>query len=253
MKLHVNVRSCPASRRLMCERVEDGWTVEEAADAAGFSQALRVSVAGPVAWRRRRARGSVVGAEASREPHAEDGPGRHRTVASVADDLDEDRRGARHGGLDGGCGSARLGLHRLSRLEPLEAPNRYCRRARGRAYPRRRQEARTFRSSWPPCDRTCCEVRNRGASLGVYPRRGGRLHLASCMSRSSPTNALPTTVVFYDRALACFATSRRDRRAYHERQRAELPFESHTPRSAPNVRSVSCSLSPYRPRTNGKA
>jgi transposase len=36
MKLHGNAKLCPASRDLMCRRVrEDGWTVEDAADAAG--------------------------------------------------------------------------------------------------------------------------------------------------------------------------------------------------------------------------
>lgn len=49
MKLHGNARSCPASRRLMCERVDDGWTVEEAADAAGLSE--RSAYRWPARWR----------------------------------------------------------------------------------------------------------------------------------------------------------------------------------------------------------
>jgi transposase len=38
MKLHRNHRTCPSSRRLICERVlGEGWTLQEAAEAAGCS------------------------------------------------------------------------------------------------------------------------------------------------------------------------------------------------------------------------
>ena len=35
MKLHANARTCPNSRRLMVERVAAGWSLAEAAEAAG--------------------------------------------------------------------------------------------------------------------------------------------------------------------------------------------------------------------------
>ena len=39
MKLHANHRTCPSSRRLICARVlEQGWTLVEAAAAAGCSE-----------------------------------------------------------------------------------------------------------------------------------------------------------------------------------------------------------------------
>jgi hypothetical protein len=39
MKLHANHRTCPSSRRLMCERVlVQGWTLARAAEAAGCSE-----------------------------------------------------------------------------------------------------------------------------------------------------------------------------------------------------------------------
>ena len=39
MTLHQNARTCPASRRLLCRRVEDeGWTLRAAAAAAGLSE-----------------------------------------------------------------------------------------------------------------------------------------------------------------------------------------------------------------------
>jgi hypothetical protein len=38
MRLHANHRSCPSSRQLICRPViEEGWTVERAALAAGCS------------------------------------------------------------------------------------------------------------------------------------------------------------------------------------------------------------------------
>src|SRR3954452_11758449 len=37
MKLHANARTCPNSRRLLVARVEAGWSVLEAAEAAGIT------------------------------------------------------------------------------------------------------------------------------------------------------------------------------------------------------------------------
>ncbi len=37
MRLHQNARTCPASRRLMCERIDAGWALAAAAEAAGVS------------------------------------------------------------------------------------------------------------------------------------------------------------------------------------------------------------------------
>jgi len=37
LRLHQNARTCPASRRLMCERIEAGWSLRSAAEAAGLS------------------------------------------------------------------------------------------------------------------------------------------------------------------------------------------------------------------------
>jgi transposase len=37
MKLHANARTCPKSRQLLVDRVEKGWSVVEAAEAAGIT------------------------------------------------------------------------------------------------------------------------------------------------------------------------------------------------------------------------
>lgn len=38
MRLHHNAKTCPASRRLMCQRIVVGWSVADAALAAGISE-----------------------------------------------------------------------------------------------------------------------------------------------------------------------------------------------------------------------
>ncbi len=38
MRLHQNAKTCPASRRLMCERIDSGWSVGAAAEAAGLTE-----------------------------------------------------------------------------------------------------------------------------------------------------------------------------------------------------------------------
>ena len=47
MRLHANARTCPHSRRLAIRRLEQGWTLSRAAEAAG------VSVRTISKWRRR--------------------------------------------------------------------------------------------------------------------------------------------------------------------------------------------------------
>jgi transposase len=37
MKLHGNARTCPKSRQLLVDRVHRGWSVMEAAEAAGIT------------------------------------------------------------------------------------------------------------------------------------------------------------------------------------------------------------------------
>jgi len=38
VRLHQNAKTCPASRRLLCERVDSGWSVRAAAEAAGLTE-----------------------------------------------------------------------------------------------------------------------------------------------------------------------------------------------------------------------
>src|SRR4051794_41773383 len=69
MKLHANARTCPKSRRLMVDRVGAGWSLAEAAEAAGVSE--RTAAKWMARWRAEGAAGLVDRSSAPRR-----GPGR---------------------------------------------------------------------------------------------------------------------------------------------------------------------------------
>ena len=131
MKLHANARLTPFQRTLMRRRVrEDGWSVTDTADAAGCSERtmyrwLNRFDAGEELTDRSSAPWSVPG-RTSRE-----GRGGDRAAAPVAVHQHPDRRGAGSPTSTVGAVLKRLNLNRLSKLEPLEPPNRYCRRHPG--------------------------------------------------------------------------------------------------------------------------
>jgi transposase InsO family protein len=133
MKLHRNARTCPNSRRLIVERVSvQGWTLTAAAEAAGVSVRTvskwvarhrlegdrglldRSSAPGSIPHRTSEERVAVI--EALRRLRLTAAEISHRlamplsTVSAVL---------------------ARIGLGKLSRLEPLEPPNRYERKQPG--------------------------------------------------------------------------------------------------------------------------
>jgi transposase InsO family protein len=133
MKLHANARTCPNSRRLLITRLEEeGWSLTKAAEAAGVSE--RTARKWLARWRAEGQRGLLDRSSAPRRI-----PGRlpadrvaaieslrrvRMTAAEIADVL----------GLAISTVSRwlkRIGLGRLSRLEPPEPPNRYERRRPG--------------------------------------------------------------------------------------------------------------------------
>ena len=132
MKLHANSRTCPRSRLLLCRRVlVQGWTVQEAADAAGCSARTAFK------WLARYRAGDLELVDRSSRPRrcparlpqqrvqAIEALRRLRmTAAEIAEVL----------GLALSTVSVwlkRIGLGRRSRLEPPEPPNRYERRHPG--------------------------------------------------------------------------------------------------------------------------
>src|SRR6266581_9689221 len=132
MKLHANHRTCPSSRLLICRRVlEQGWTLQEAAEAAGCS------VRTGSKWVHRFRGGDWELLDRSSRPHRSPARlSRQRveaiealrrlwmTAAEIAEVL----------GLPLSTVSLwlkRIGLGRRSRLQPPEPPNRYERRYPG--------------------------------------------------------------------------------------------------------------------------
>jgi transposase len=131
MKLHGNARLTPHGRALMCRRVRHlGWAPRAAAEAAGCSERtcyrwLARSDAGEPLTDRSSAPRSVPGRTAPEvETAIEQLRQLRHTSTRIAAEL----------GLATSTVCAvlhRLGLNRLSRLEPPEPPNRYCRRHPG--------------------------------------------------------------------------------------------------------------------------
>ena len=133
MKLHGNARTCPHSRLLIVRRIEEeGWSLARAAAAAGVSE--RTAAKWLARWRVEGVRGLADRSSA---------PGRipHRTPASRVEAIVALRRvrmtAAEIAELLAMALSTvsailkRVGLGRLSRLAPLEPPNRYERRRAG--------------------------------------------------------------------------------------------------------------------------
>jgi transposase len=127
MKLHANATTCPHSRRLAVERVEErGWTLAAAAEAAG------VSVRTVSKWRRRyRAEGDQGLFDRSSAPSQVPSRTCERRIALIAalrrlrltgDEIAEAL--AMPASTVSGI-LTRIGLGKLSRLEPLEPANRY--------------------------------------------------------------------------------------------------------------------------------
>jgi transposase InsO family protein len=132
MKLHGNARTCPKSRRLLVERLEGEWSLTEAAEAAGVSE--RTAAKWLARWR---AEGEAGLLDRSSAPKVRPTqlPGDRvkaiealrrlrMTAAEIAECL-----GLALSTVSRWLG--RIGLGRLSRLEPPEPPNRYERKRPG--------------------------------------------------------------------------------------------------------------------------
>jgi transposase InsO family protein len=133
MRLHGNARTCPHSRLLLCRRVvEQGWSLVQVAEAAGVSERTVAKWLG-----RYRAEGEAgLGDRSSAPGEVANRTAEERiellaalrrlrmTAAEIAEVL------AMPVSTVSGI-LTRIGLGRLSRLEPLEPPNRYERQRPG--------------------------------------------------------------------------------------------------------------------------
>lgn len=254
MKLHGNARLTPVQRQLLCQRVdEERWSVSDAAGAAGISE-RRAYV-----WLARWRAGDRVLADRSSTPKRI----ANRTPARVEAVIDRLRRlrmtsTAIAAKLEMavstvGAVLARIGLHRLSRLTPLEPPNRYCRRHPGELIHIDIKKLGKFR-------RPGHRVTGR-AALGSTAQKGAGwecCHVAvDDTSRVAYVEILPnetaaTCVAFLERALAWFAargvTVQRIMTDNGSGYRSKLHA-----RVVQRLGIKHVFTRPYRPRTNGKA
>jgi transposase InsO family protein len=132
MKLHANARTCPKSRQLLVDRIESGWSVMQAAEAAGIT--ARTARRWMVRWRAEGAHGLLDRSSAPKRIPHKTPPERvaeivrlrrlRMTAAQIATALQ----------MALSTVSAvlkRVGLGKRSRLDPPEPPNRYERRRPG--------------------------------------------------------------------------------------------------------------------------
>jgi transposase InsO family protein len=132
VKLHGNAKLTPVQRRLLVDRVlEEHWTYAEAADAFGVHE--RTAYRWVARWRD----GDHELADRSSAPHRVPGrtaPRRERLIERLRRTrMTSPKIAAKlRMAVSTVCAVLdRLGLNRLSRLEPPEPPNRYVRRRPG--------------------------------------------------------------------------------------------------------------------------
>ena len=133
MKIHANARTCPKSRRLLVRRVlEEDWSLMEAAEAAGISD--RSASKWLARWRAEGEAGLLDRSSAPRHiPHRTSAERTQaiealRRVRLTAAEIAEALRMALS---TVSAVLKRIGLGKLSRLEPIEPPNRYERKRAG--------------------------------------------------------------------------------------------------------------------------
>lgn len=132
MKLHGNARTCPKSRRLLVERLEGECSLTEAAEAAGVSE--RTASKWLARWR---AEGEAGLQDRSSAPHRVPSRTPETRVEAIAALRRLRMTGPEIAELLGMASSTvsavldRIGLGKLSRLEPPEPPNRYERKRAG--------------------------------------------------------------------------------------------------------------------------
>jgi transposase InsO family protein len=251
MNLHGNARLSPWSRQLMCDRIRlDGWTVADAAEAAGVCERTAYR------WLERYDAGEPMLDRSSR-PHSSP----TRTPAKVEVVIERLRRlrktSSDIAALLGMAVSTvcavlnRIGLNRLSRLEPLEPANRYCRRHPGELI---HLDIKVLGRFTKPGKR----VLGQGTGRRSYRAGWEAVHVAvDDTSRLAYVEVLPNqtakvTVAFLERAIAWFADHgvvvkellTDNGSAYVSDAWADY---CHTHEL------VHIKTKPYRPRTNGKA
>ena len=132
MRLHANARTCPKSRRLLVDRVAAGWSVMEAAEAAGITD--RTARRWLARWRAEREAGLLDRSSAPRRIPHKTSADRVAVICELRQLRLTGAEIAERLAMPLSTVSAvllREGLGKRSRLDPPEPPNRYERRAPG--------------------------------------------------------------------------------------------------------------------------
>jgi transposase InsO family protein len=263
MKLHANARTCPNSRRLLVERVLDqGWSVREAAEAAGISERTGRKWIG-----RFRAEGLAGLVDRSSAPRRRPRRTPPERVAAI-EALRRLRLTAAEIALKLGIPLAtvsrwlkRIGLGKRSRLDPPEPPNRYERQRPGELVHVDIKKLGRFRQ---PGHRVTGRGGHHRATQNTAKGRGrgvvGWDFIHVCVddaTRIAYVEVLadergPTAAGFLERAVAWFA----DRGVTVERVMSDNGSCYVSRAHANTCRALGLRhlrTRPYRPRTNGKA
>ena len=260
MKLHANAALSLNQRRRLARRiVEEGWSLAEAAKAAEVSE--RTARKWAHRYRGEGERGLIDRSSAPRTVHNRTEERRVEVIASL-----------RRIGLTGpeiaellemaaSTVSAilnRIGLGRLSRLEPPEPPNRYERRRPGELlHIDVKKLGRMTRAGWRPWGSHAARSRTRG----YHSRQGlGWEFVHVCVDDATrlghaevlPNERAATAIAFLRRCLAFY----RARGVRVERVMTDNGSAYVSAVFALACRGLGikhCRTRPYRPRTNGKA
>jgi transposase InsO family protein len=255
VQLHGNAKLVPSNRRLLVARVlEEHWKVADAAAAFGISERTVYR------WLARWRAGDVRLLDRSSAPKRV--PRRTpRTLEALIERLRRLRMTSTRIAAElemavstVGAVLVRLGLNRLSRLEPPEPPNRYERRRPGELVHLDIKKLGRF-------DRPGHRVTGRavpGAHTGAGRQGWDVIHVAvDDYSRVAYVEVLDderatTCIGFLERARAWFA----DRAVHIDRVISDngSGYRSHAFAAACTQRQIRhLRTRPYRPRTNGKA
>jgi transposase InsO family protein len=262
MKIHANARTCPKSRRLLVSRVEEeGWSLTEAAEAAGISERTAAK------WLARfRAEGELGLYDRSSAPKARptqlpasrvkaiEALRRLRMTASeIAEKLSMALSTVSRW-------LKRIGLGKLSRLDPPEPPNRYERKRAGELI---HVDIKKFGRFERPGHRVTGHRRGRLSQTTEAGRGRGVVGWEFChvavddATRLAYVEILPderaeTAIGFLRRALGWFTSMGiRVERVMSDNGSC---YRSHAHAAACRELGLRHIFTkPYRPRTNGKA
>ena len=251
MKIHGNARLTPHGRMLMCQRVRyEAWTIADAAEMAGCSERTAYR------WLERFDANEPM-TDRSSAPHTV-----HRTPEAVQNTIEQLRRcrwtstriaAELNVPTSTVCAVLqRLGLNRLSKLEPPEPANRYCRRHPGELIHIDIKRLSRFNKPGLPAHlRQAGYIEDRGAGFEyVHVAIDDTSRLAYVEILDDETGV--TCVSFLRRAVAWFGSQGvKVQRVMTDNgvgYRSKVHAAAITALGIKHLRTR-----PYRPRTNGKA